>query len=46
MVKELAVSLEVTPLVARLLLVRGIKNADEARLFLDPQMSDCHDHSP
>ncbi|HBZ87099.1 MAG: single-stranded-DNA-specific exonuclease RecJ [Candidatus Edwardsbacteria bacterium RIFOXYD12_FULL_50_11] len=43
LVKELAVSLEVTPLVARLLLVRGIKNADEARLFLDPQMSDCHD---
>ncbi len=42
-VKELAISMEVTPLVARLLLARGVKNAQEARLFLDPRMSDCHD---
>jgi single-stranded-DNA-specific exonuclease len=43
LVKELAVSLEISPLVARLLQSRGIKNIDEARLFLDPQISDCHD---
>jgi len=43
LVKEMAVSLEITPLVARLLLARGIKTAEEARLFLDPKMDDCHD---
>ncbi len=43
LIKELAVSLEVTPLIARLLLARGIKTANEARLFLEPKLSDAHD---
>ena len=43
LIQGLAVSLEVTPLVARLLLARGIKTANDARLFLEPKLSDAHD---
>lgn len=43
LIKELAVSLEVAPLIARLLLTRGIKTTNDAKLFLEPKLRDAHD---
>jgi len=40
---NLADSLNVEPLVARLLLQRGIRTYEEARLFFRPRLSDLHD---
>lgn len=42
-VDALARALEVSPLVARLLVNRGITDPEEARIFLDPRLSDLHD---
>ncbi|MEM7382512.1 MAG: single-stranded-DNA-specific exonuclease RecJ [Bacteroidota bacterium] len=41
--KDLARELHVEPLVAQLLLQRGIGSYDEARKFFRPQLSDLHD---
>jgi single-stranded-DNA-specific exonuclease len=40
---QLAAELEISPLVARLLLARGISDAAEARVFLSPSLDDLHD---
>ncbi len=42
-IKQLAVGLEVSPLVARLLHARGVNTLEEARLFWEPRMEDLHD---
>lgn len=42
-IKELSGALDVEPLVAQLLLQRGISTYDEARHFFRPQLSDLHD---
>lgn len=42
-IKQLAVGLEVSPLVARLLHARGVNTLEEARLFWEPRMDDLHD---
>ena len=41
--RELAATLKVDPLVAQLLLQRGITNYEEAKSFFRPQLSDLHD---
>ena len=42
-VAELAAALEVSPVLANLLVQRGIANADAARAFFNPQLEDLHD---
>ncbi len=42
-VQALADALKLSPLVARLLVRRGIGDVEDARLFLDPALSDLHD---
>jgi single-stranded-DNA-specific exonuclease len=42
-VRRLADQVDVSPLIARLLLNRGVTTAEEAERFLDPQLSDLHD---
>ncbi|HTY08518.1 MAG TPA: single-stranded-DNA-specific exonuclease RecJ [Candidatus Edwardsbacteria bacterium] len=43
LVNQLAASLGISPLIARLLLTRGVAQAAEARQFLKPQLADLHD---
>ena len=40
---ELAALANIPPLIAQLLLARGVRNAEDARRFLDPRMEDLHD---
>lgn len=42
-ITQLANALSVSPLIASLLLQRGIENYDEAKRFFRPQLSDLHD---
>jgi single-stranded-DNA-specific exonuclease len=42
-VEQLAAQLGVIPLVAQLLLQRGLDNPDQARKFLEPSLGDLHD---
>ena len=42
-VAELAAALGVSPVLANLLVQRGIANADAARAFFNPQLADLHD---
>ena len=42
-VEQLAIQLGVTPLVAHLLLQRGLDSPDQARKFLQPSLEDLHD---
>ncbi len=42
-ISELASTLKVDPLIAQLLLQRGITNYEEAKSFFRPQLSDLHD---
>lgn len=41
--KEMATELKISPVVARVLLERGIDNAHDARKFFRPQLTDLHD---
>ena len=42
-VAELAAALEISPVLANLLVQRGIANADAARAFFNPRLEDLHD---
>lgn len=42
-VHRLADALQLSPVVARLLVTRAVSDPEEARLFLDPQLSGLHD---
>ncbi len=41
--KELARQLNISPILAKLLIQRGINNADEANVFFEPKLSHLHD---
>lgn len=43
--RELSQALGMNPILCRLLVERGIKNAEEARKFFNPQLSELHDPS-
>ena len=42
-VQQLTAELDVSPIMARLLCIRGLGNLDEARRFLSPSLDDLHD---
>lgn len=42
-VSQLSEALQISPLLARLLVLRGVDTAERAKLFFRPQLSDLHD---